>query len=138
MTTAKWQDRWKRVMLDNYGTPPLALMSGKGMRVTDAETMQVVSWVLGGEVQKDIVTRLVAEGGRAIGLTGKDAGLIRARKLSPVELTRHCLARIEQLNPRLNAFITVTAERALAEAAMRRAEPAMSYPAAFVAAREAA
>ena len=53
----------------------------QGMRVTDAETMQVVSWVLGGEVQKDIVTRLVAEGGRAIGLTGKDAGLIRARKL---------------------------------------------------------
>lgn len=44
------------------------------------------------------------------------AALIRARKLSPVELTRHCLARIEKLNPRLNAFITITAEQALADA----------------------
>jgi len=44
------------------------------------------------------------------------ATLIRARKLSPVELTRHCLARIEKLNPSLKAFITVTAEQALADA----------------------
>lgn len=42
--------------------------------------------------------------------------LLRARKLSPVELTRACLDRIERLNPRLNAFITVTAETALQEA----------------------
>lgn len=42
--------------------------------------------------------------------------LIRARKLSPVELTRHTLARIERLNPGLNAFITVTAEQAMADA----------------------
>ena len=41
---------------------------------------------------------------------------IRQRKISPVELTRDCLARIEKLNPRLNAFITVTAESALAQA----------------------
>jgi aspartyl-tRNA(Asn)/glutamyl-tRNA(Gln) amidotransferase subunit A len=44
------------------------------------------------------------------------AAAIRARKLSPVELTRHCLARIAKLNPTLNAFITVTAEQALADA----------------------
>ncbi len=44
------------------------------------------------------------------------AALIRARKLSPVELTRLTLARIERLNPSLNAFITVTAEQALADA----------------------
>lgn len=44
------------------------------------------------------------------------AQLLRAKKISPVELTRHCLARIERLNPKLNAFITVTAESALAEA----------------------
>src|SRR5690349_9741765 len=42
--------------------------------------------------------------------------LIRRRELSPVELLRECLVSIEQLNPKLNAFITVTAESALAEA----------------------
>src|SRR5258706_11005124 len=42
--------------------------------------------------------------------------LLQARKLSPVELTNACLARIERLNPVLNAFITVTAEQALADA----------------------
>jgi len=48
------------------------------------------------------------------------APLVKQRKVSPVEITRACLARIEALNPQLNAFITVTAESALAEA--RRAE----------------
>ena len=47
MTTAKWQDRWKRVMLDNYGTPPLALMSGKGMRVTDADGKEYLDFLAG-------------------------------------------------------------------------------------------
>ncbi len=42
--------------------------------------------------------------------------LVRRKKVSPVELTRACLARVERLNPRLNAFITVTAEQALADA----------------------
>lgn len=41
---------------------------------------------------------------------------VRSKKVSPVELTRECLARIEQLDPKLNAFITITAETALAEA----------------------
>ena len=50
-------------------------------------------------------------------LSLREAGeLVRRRKASPVELTRACLARIEQLNPTLNAFITITAESALAEA----------------------
>ncbi|MBP7565468.1 MAG: acetylglutamate kinase, partial [Burkholderiaceae bacterium] len=53
----------------------------QGMRVTDAETMEVVEWVLAGEVQQDIVGLINQVGGKAVGLTGRDGGLIRARKL---------------------------------------------------------
>src|SRR5512134_680314 len=53
----------------------------QGMRVTDAETMDVVEMVLGGLVNQEIVTLINQHGGRAIGLTGKDAAFIRARKL---------------------------------------------------------
>ncbi|MBN9473679.1 MAG: acetylglutamate kinase [Bordetella sp. SCN 67-23] len=53
----------------------------QGMRVTDAETMEVVEWVLGGQVQQDIVMMINEFGGKAVGLTGKDGGLIRARKM---------------------------------------------------------
>lgn len=53
----------------------------QGMRVTDSETMDVVEMVLGGLVNKDIVNLINQHSGRAVGLTGKDGGLIRARKL---------------------------------------------------------
>ena len=53
----------------------------QGMRVTDAETMDVVEMVLGGQVNKDIVNLINRCGGKAVGLTGKDGGLIRARKM---------------------------------------------------------
>ncbi len=53
----------------------------QGMRVTDAETMDVVEMVLGGQVNKDIVNLINKHGGKAVGLTGKDGGFIRARKL---------------------------------------------------------
>ena len=53
----------------------------QGMRVTDAETMEVVEWVLAGEVQQDIVGLINQAGGKAVGLTGRDGGLIRAQKL---------------------------------------------------------
>jgi len=52
-----------------------------GMRVTDAETMDVVEMVLGGLVNKEIVSMINHHGGKAVGLTGKDGGLIRARKM---------------------------------------------------------
>jgi acetylglutamate kinase len=52
-----------------------------GMRVTDSETMDVVQMVLGGLVNKDIVNLINHNGGRAIGLTGKDGQLIQAKKL---------------------------------------------------------
>tara|TARA_B100002052_G_scaffold236963_1_gene220508 strand:+ start:1256 stop:2173 length:918 start_codon:yes stop_codon:yes gene_type:complete len=57
----------------------------KGMRVTDAETMDVVEMVLGGLVNKEIVNLINQHGGRAVGLTGKDGGLITARKLALVD-----------------------------------------------------
>jgi len=50
------------------------------MRVTDAETMEVVEWVLGGQVQQDIVMMINAAGGKAVGLTGKDGCLIQVTK----------------------------------------------------------
>jgi acetylglutamate kinase len=53
----------------------------QGMRVTDSDTMDVVQMVLGGLVNKEIVNLIHTNGGRAIGLTGKDGQLIRARKL---------------------------------------------------------
>jgi acetylglutamate kinase len=58
----------------------------QGMRVTDAETMEVVEWVLAGQVQQDIVGLINAAGGKAVGLTGRDGGLIRARKIKMVDL----------------------------------------------------
>jgi acetylglutamate kinase len=54
----------------------------EGMRVTDAETMDVVQMVLGGLVNKEIVSLLNQHGGCAVGLTGKDGEMIRARKLT--------------------------------------------------------
>ena len=53
----------------------------KGMRVTDSETMDIVEMVLGGQVNKDIVNLINQQGGHAVGLTGKDGGLINARKM---------------------------------------------------------
>ena len=53
-----------------------------GMRVTDSDTMDVVEMVLGGSVNKEIVSLINQHGGSAVGLTGKDGGLIRAKKIS--------------------------------------------------------
>ena len=53
----------------------------QGMRVTDAETMDVVEMVLGGSVNKDIVNLINRHGGKAVGLTGKDGAFIRAKKM---------------------------------------------------------
>ncbi|HMN65933.1 MAG TPA: acetylglutamate kinase [Burkholderiaceae bacterium] len=53
----------------------------QGMRVTDAETMDIVEMVLAGQVNKEIVELINHAGGRAVGLTGQDGGLIRARRM---------------------------------------------------------
>ncbi len=63
----------------------------QGMRVTDAATMGVVEMVLGGRVNKEIVANINAHGGKAVGLTGKDGGLIRARKLEMTQVNPETL-----------------------------------------------
>ena len=64
-----------------------------GMRVTDSRTMNVVEMVLGGLVNKEIVGLVNAAGGKAIGLTGKDGELLRARKLKVKHKTPEMEAR---------------------------------------------
>ncbi len=66
-------------LLERLGKPSRFV---DGMRVTDSETMDVVEMVLGGLVNKEIVNLLNQHGGRAVGLTGKDGALIRARKIT--------------------------------------------------------
>jgi acetylglutamate kinase len=53
----------------------------QGMRVTDAETMDVVEMVLGGQVNKEVVELVNQAGGKAVGLTGQDGGFIRAKRM---------------------------------------------------------
>ena len=92
----------------------------QGMRVTDEETMEVVEWVLGGEVQQDIVMLINHFGGQAVGLTGKDGGLIRAKKMLVADETKAggtidlgFVGEIETINPAVvkalqdDAFIPV-------------------------------
>src|SRR5262245_52679625 len=56
----------------------------RGLRVTDAATMEIVEMVLVGNVNKRIVADMNRFGGRAVGLSGKDADLLRAKKVAPV------------------------------------------------------
>ena len=60
----------------------------QGMRVTDAPTMQAVEWVLSGEVQQQIVGLINQAGGKAVGLSGRDGGLLQAKKLAMPDAAR--------------------------------------------------
>lgn len=83
----------------------------QGMRVTDAETMDVVEMVLGGKVNKEIVANINSHDGKAVGLSGKDGRLIVARKLevkalNPETLTSEIIdvgmvGEVEQINPEI-------------------------------------
>jgi len=83
----------------------------RGMRLTDEDTMGVVEMVLGGRVNKSIVAQINREGGRAVGLTGKDGELIMAEKMrivhrededSPPEIIDPGLVgRVTRINPRI-------------------------------------
>ncbi len=73
----------------------------EGMRVTDDETMDVVEMMLGGLVNKAIVAALNQQGGQAVGLTGKDGGLIRARKLEVHGQDIGQVGEVEAIDPRV-------------------------------------
>ncbi len=68
-------------VLERMGISPRFV---SGMRFTDEQTMDVVEMVLGGKVNKSIVSQINQQGGRSVGLCGKDGGLIRAEKLQIV------------------------------------------------------
>ncbi|MDB5986590.1 MAG: argB [Nevskia sp.] len=72
-----------------------------GQRVTDAETMDVVEMMLGGLVNKAVVTAFAKQGGRAVGLTGKDGGLIRAKKLLVQGRDIGQVGEVEAVDPRI-------------------------------------
>jgi acetylglutamate kinase len=104
----------------------------RGMRVTDSATMDVVEMVLGGRVNKEIVANINRHGGRAVGLTGKDGDLIRARKMemkavNPNTLTPEIIdigqvGEVESVRPEIiqaleqNNFIPVIAPVGVGEA----------------------
>ncbi len=88
----------------------------RGMRYTDDATMDVVEMVLGGKVNKDIVARINREGGKAVGLTGKDAGLITAEKMKiyhqededkpPEIIDPGMVGNVTQVNPEIIHTLT--------------------------------
>lgn len=81
----------------------------QGMRVTDSETMDVVEMVLGGLVNKEIVSLINQHGGRAIGLTGKDGHFIRAKKLylddADQKIDIGQVGEIETIDPEIVALL---------------------------------
>ena len=84
----------------------------QGMRVTDAETMELVEMVLGGQVNKEIVNLINQAGGKAVGLTGKDGRFIRAKKLMMANKEKPgdvidigAVGEITQIDPSLIAFL---------------------------------
>ncbi len=82
----------------------------KGLRVTDEETMDVVEMVLVAKVNKDVVSMINSYGGRAVGISGRDGGLIRAKKARPARLAGidedlGLVGEVERINPDLIASL---------------------------------
>jgi aspartyl-tRNA(Asn)/glutamyl-tRNA(Gln) amidotransferase subunit A len=103
------QDVWSRRSFVKAGVCGGILL----MNSNSTERFMVAQQTLSGREQSTDLTKLsIAEAG----------GLVRRKVISPVELTRECLQRIERLNPAINAFITVTAEQAMAQAREAEAE----------------
>jgi acetylglutamate kinase len=85
----------------------------QGMRVTDAETMDIVEMVLGGQVNKEVVELINQAGGKAVGLTGQDGSFIRARKMllpnagGGAKLDLGQVGEIEAIDPAVIAALEV-------------------------------
>ena len=92
-----------------------------GLRYTDAETMEIVQMVLTGKLNKDIVGILLQEGGRAVGLSGVDSGLLRAKKIDKDGADLGFVGEVTQVHPEIindlleNDFIPVISTVALGE-----------------------
>ena len=89
-------------VMDKMGKKPVFI---EGIRITDGETMDIVEMVLGGKINKELVNRINQHGGNAVGLTGKDGGLIRARKLRTPRksrgIDRGLVGEVESISPNI-------------------------------------
>jgi acetylglutamate kinase len=89
-------------VMNKMGKKPVFI---EGIRITDGETMDIVEMVLGGKINKEIVNRINQHGGKAVGLTGKDGGLIQARKLRMPRkghrIDRGLVGEVESISPQI-------------------------------------
>lgn len=92
-----------------------------GLRYTDSETMEVVQMVLTGKLNKDIVGMILQEGGKAVGLSGVDSGLLRAKKIDKDGADLGLVGEVTEVNPEIllslinQGFIPVVSTVALGE-----------------------
>lgn len=89
-------------VMDKMGKKPVFI---EGIRITDGETMDIVEMVLGGKINKELVNRINQHGGNAVGLTGKDGGLIKAKKMrnprKGVGIDRGLVGEVEAIYPQI-------------------------------------
>ena len=119
-----------RVVLVHGGGPEINAMLEKvgkeskfinGLRYTDAETMEIVQMVLTGKLNKDIVGILLQAGGNAVGLSGVDSGLLRAKKIQKDDVDLGFVGDVTEVNPEIlttlldQGFIPVVSTVALGE-----------------------
>lgn len=119
-----------KVVLVHGGGPEINKMLEKvgkeskfvnGLRYTDAETMEIVQMVLTGKLNKDIVGILLQEGGRAVGLSGVDSGLLRAKKIDKDGADLGYVGEVTEVHPEIvdslldQGFIPVISTVALGE-----------------------
>ncbi|NOZ76165.1 MAG: acetylglutamate kinase [Euryarchaeota archaeon] len=87
----------------------------EGLRVTDEETLDIVKMVLVGKINTDIVSRISASGSKAVGLSGKDGGLLMARKKGPAKIVKEgvekevdlgLVGETEEINPEIIETLT--------------------------------
>ncbi|MBE6353468.1 acetylglutamate kinase [Treponema sp.] len=105
-------------MLDRVGKESKFI---NGLRYTDAETMEIVQMVLTGKLNKDIVGILLQQGGKAVGLSGVDSGLLRAKKISKDGTDLGFVGEVTEVHPEIiqsllaQNFIPVVSTVALGE-----------------------